>query len=145
MSFRFGNLSIITIFHNPSLRTSKTALALLQKKSRHYKFELDLVQSKTKQFTHEQVNRMVECLGNGSIEEGLGQILIPELPKPSTIKEVQRILDANPAHLRKPLVVDWNRGMAVIADVGARKAMLNDATPPEVLHEFTKGVNPSKK
>lgn len=37
--------------------------------------------------------------------------------KPSTVAEVQEILDRNPGYLRKPLLVDWNQGKALIADV----------------------------
>jgi arsenate reductase-like glutaredoxin family protein len=114
---------MLTIFHNPSLRTSKEALRLLQKASRRYNFEIDLIQTKTRPPTHQQVANIVEYLGNGSIDEGLKHILVPktaegeEIKNPSTVAEVQQILDKNPAYLRKPLIVDWNRGKALIADV----------------------------
>ncbi|KAF9126652.1 hypothetical protein BGW39_006466 [Mortierella sp. 14UC] len=122
MSFRLPKFPMLTIFHNPSLKTSKEALALLQKASRRYNFEIDLIQSKTQPPTHQQVSNIVEYLGNGSIDEGLKQILVPktaegvEVRTPSTVAEVQQILDKNPGYLRKPLIVDWNRGKALIAD-----------------------------
>jgi hypothetical protein len=40
-----------------------------------------------------------------------------EIKNPLTMAEVQQILDKNPIYLRKPLIVDWNRGKALIADV----------------------------
>ncbi|KAF9098856.1 hypothetical protein BGX23_004948 [Mortierella sp. AD031] len=128
MSFRLPKFPMLTIFHNPSLKTSKEALTYLQKASRRYNFEIDLIQSKTQPPTHTQVTNIVEYLGNGSIEDGLAQILIPEVPKPSTVAEVQQILDKNPGYLRKPLIVDWNRGKALIAD------------PPKRVFEIAKDV-----
>lgn len=118
MSFRLPKFPMVTIFHNPSLKTSTEALSLLQKASRRYNFEIDLIQTKTQPPTHQQVANIVEYLGNGSIDEGLKQILVTEVErKPSTVAEVQEILDRNPGYLRKPLLVDWNRGKALIAGV----------------------------
>ncbi|KAG0278684.1 hypothetical protein BGZ96_002280 [Linnemannia gamsii] len=118
MSFRLPKFPMITIFHNPSLKTSTEALTLLQKASRRYNFEIDLIQTKKQPPTHQQIKNIVEYLGNGSIDEGLAQVLVPEAVerKPSTVAEVQEILDRNPGYLRKPLLVDWNRGKALIAD-----------------------------
>ncbi|KAF9910563.1 hypothetical protein EC991_006122 [Linnemannia zychae] len=134
MSFRLPKFPMLTIFHNPSLKTSKEALALLQKLSRRYNFEIDLIQSKTQPPTHQQVANIVEYLGNGSIDVGLKQILVPttaegvDVRTPSTVAEVQQILDRNPDYLRKPLIVDWNRGKALIAD------------PPRRVAEIVKGA-----
>lgn len=110
---------MITIFHNPSLKTSTEALVLLQKASRRYNFEIDLIQTEKQPPTHQQIANIVEYLGNGSIDEGLAQVLVPEAveKKPSTVAEVKEILDRNPGYLRRPLLVDWNRGKALIADV----------------------------
>ncbi|KAF9541006.1 hypothetical protein EC957_003585 [Mortierella hygrophila] len=128
MSFRLPKFPMITIFHNPSLKTSTEALSLLQKASRRYNFEIDLIQTKKQPPTHQQVANIVEYLGNGSIDAGLEQVLVPEVEKkPSTVAEVQEILDKNPGYLRKPLVVDWNRGKALIAD------------PPRRIFELVKG------
>ncbi|KAK3839725.1 MAG: hypothetical protein J3R72DRAFT_386419 [Linnemannia gamsii] len=138
MSFRLPKFPMLTIFHNPSLKTSKEALALLQKASCRYNFEIDLIQSKTQPPTHQQVANIVEYLGNGNIDEGLKHILVKEaevggadaveVRTPSTVAEVQQILDKNPGYLRKPLIVDWNRGKALIAD------------PPRRVFEIVKGA-----
>ncbi|KAF8945606.1 hypothetical protein BGZ47_002319 [Haplosporangium gracile] len=129
MSFRLPRFPMITIFHNPSLKSSTEALSFLQKTSRRYNFEIDLIQTDKQPPTHQQVANIVEYLGNGSIDEGLAQVLVPEVEKkPSTVAEVQEILDRNPRYLRKPLIVDWNRGKALIAD------------PPKRVFELVKGA-----
>lgn len=117
MSFRLPKFPMLTVFHNPSSDVSVQALKLLKAASVKYNFEIDLIQTKTQAPTHQQVSNIVEYLGNGSVEQGCRAILAPEAPKASTVSEVQKILDANPGYLRKPLVVDWNKGKAIIAEV----------------------------
>ncbi|KAF9027990.1 hypothetical protein CPC16_004200 [Podila verticillata] len=116
MSFRLPKFPMLTLFHNPSSDVSVQALKLLKAASVKHNFEIDLIQTKTQAPTHQQVSNIVEYLGNGSVEQGCRAILIPEAPKASTVSEVQKILDANPGYLRKPLVVDWNKGKAIIAE-----------------------------
>ncbi|KAG0203789.1 hypothetical protein BGX28_004069, partial [Mortierella sp. GBA30] len=116
MSFRLPRFPMLTIFHNPSNNVSVEALGLLKKASVRYDFKIDLVQTKTRAPTHQQISNIVEYLGNGSVEKGLQEVLVPEAPKPSTVKEVQKLLDQNPEYLRKPLIVDWNKGKAIVAD-----------------------------
>ncbi|KAF9158126.1 hypothetical protein BGX21_003887 [Mortierella sp. AD011] len=109
-------IPIITIYHNPSLMVSKEALKLLKAASNKYKFKVDLIQARTIPPTPQQILNMVHYLGNGSLNRGITDILVPEAPKASTIEEVQKILSEKPAFLRKPLIVDWSRGKAIIAD-----------------------------
>ncbi|KAF9995978.1 hypothetical protein BGZ80_010359 [Entomortierella chlamydospora] len=109
-------LPIISIYHNPSLVVSKEALKLLKAASNKHKFKVDLIQAKSIPPTPQQILNMVHYLGNGSLKRGITDILVPEAPKASTIEEVQKILSEKPAFLRKPLIVDWSRGKAIIAD-----------------------------
>ncbi|KAF9946490.1 hypothetical protein BGZ72_000284 [Mortierella alpina] len=133
MSFRLPKFPMLTIFHNPSSKISAEALRLLKKASVHQNFKVDLVQTKSQPPTHQQIANIVDYLGNGSITAGAQLILDPEAPvKASTVAEVQKILDANPQYLRKPLIVDWNKGKAIIAD------------PPTKVKEIVQDVGESK-
>ncbi|GJJ77175.1 hypothetical protein EMPS_09534 [Entomortierella parvispora] len=114
MSFRLPKFPMLTLFHNPASEVSNQALKLLRQASVNYKFDIDLIESKTAP-THQQVSNIVEYLGKGSAATGCAKILTPEAPKASTVAEVQKILDANPGYLMKPLVVDWNKGKAIVA------------------------------
>ncbi|KAF9541348.1 hypothetical protein EC957_003126 [Mortierella hygrophila] len=120
MSFRLPKFPLLTLFHNPSSKVSTQALSLLRQASVTHKFDIDLIDSTTAAPTHQQVSSIVEYLGGGAT--GCGQILdtAQGAPKASTVGEVQKILDANPGYLRRPLVVDWNKGKAVIADPASR-------------------------
>ncbi|KAF8923950.1 hypothetical protein EDD21DRAFT_388023 [Dissophora ornata] len=133
MSFRLPKFPMLTIFHNPASKVSVEALRLLKKASVSNKFTVDLVQAKTVPPTHQQVSCMVEYLGSGSIADGAKEILVEQAPKASTVAEVQKILDANPEYLRKPLIVDWNKGKAIIADPPIRvKEMVKDVGESEL-------------
>ncbi|KAF9923246.1 hypothetical protein FBU30_006673 [Linnemannia zychae] len=119
MSFRLPKFPMLTIFHNPASQVSVQALKLLRAASVDHGFNID-VEDPTVKPTHQQVSSIVEYLGNGSIPKGCSQILTSEAPKASTVAEVQKILDANPGYLRRPLVVDWNKGKAIVADPATR-------------------------
>ncbi|KAG0057581.1 hypothetical protein BGZ83_008163 [Gryganskiella cystojenkinii] len=116
MSFRLPKFPMLTLFHNPANDVSNQALKLLRQASVTHNFEIDVVDAKTTPPTHQQVSNIVEFLGKA----GCSQILTPEAPKASTVAEVQKILDANPGFLNKPLVVDWNKGKAIVANPASR-------------------------
>ncbi|KAG0263069.1 hypothetical protein BG011_009362 [Mortierella polycephala] len=105
----------ITIFHNPSCKISIEALKLLKKASNANKFRITLIQAKYIPPTQEEIARMVEWLGEGSIDQGIKEILVPEAPVASTVHEVQKILSEKPMFLKKPLLVNWNESKAIIA------------------------------
>ncbi|KAF9353176.1 hypothetical protein BGX26_009029 [Mortierella sp. AD094] len=126
MSFRLPKFPMLTIFHNPSLKDSKEALKLLKAASVKHKFKVDLIQAKTIPPTPQQILNIVHYLGEGSLDRGITDILVPGAPKASTVEEVQKLLEKNPELLRKPLIVDWNKGRAIIAD------------PPIKVKEFVK-------
>ncbi|KAF9945433.1 hypothetical protein BGZ70_003807 [Mortierella alpina] len=133
MSFRLPRFPMLTIFHNPTSKVSIEALRLLKRASVNHDFKVDLVQTKSEAPTHQQIANIVDYLGNGSIPTGAQLILDPEAPvKASTVAEVQKILDAHPQYLRKPLIVDWNKGKAIIAD------------PPTKVKEIVKDVGESE-
>ncbi|KAG0241912.1 hypothetical protein B0O80DRAFT_501834 [Mortierella sp. GBAus27b] len=132
MSFRLPRFPMLTIFHNPASDVSAQALKLLRQASVKYNFDVDIVDSQTAP-THQQVSNVVSFLGNGSITRGCRDVLVPEAPKASTVAEVQKILDANPGYMMRPLVVDWNKGKAVIA------------VPPSRLNELVKDVGETEK
>ncbi|KAG0322882.1 hypothetical protein BGZ97_003036 [Linnemannia gamsii] len=122
MSFRLPKFPMLTLFHNPASKVSTQALALLRQASVTHKFDIDLIESTTTAPTHQQVSSIVEYLGEGSVAKGCSEILdtAQGAPKASTVAEVRKILDANPGYLRRPLVVDWNKGKAVVADPASR-------------------------
>ncbi|KAG0203833.1 hypothetical protein BGX28_004038 [Mortierella sp. GBA30] len=120
MSFRLPKFPMLTLFHNPASEVSAQALKLLRQASVTHNFEVDLVDPKVTAPTHQQVSNIVEYLGNGSIERGCKEILAKDAPKASTVAEVQKILDANPGYMKRPLVVDWNKGKAVVAEPASR-------------------------
>jgi len=117
MALRIPKTPWITIFHNPSLQTSKEALKLLQKLSISKKFKIDLIQDKKNPPTRPQIEKMVHLLAPGDIPKGCKLILIEDAPKATTVEEVQTILEKTPWFLKKPLVVDWINGKAVVAEV----------------------------
>ncbi|KAG0303455.1 hypothetical protein BGZ98_006646 [Dissophora globulifera] len=131
MSFRLPKFPMLTVFHNPASDVSTQALKLIRQASINYQFDVDVV-DKAASPTHTQVSNIVQYLGNGSTEKGCKEILIPEAPKASTVAEVQKILDANPGYLMKPLVVDWNKGKAIVA------------VPPARISEIVKDVGESE-
>ncbi|KAG0008515.1 hypothetical protein BGZ80_003355, partial [Entomortierella chlamydospora] len=114
MSFRLPRFPMLTVFHNPSNETSNQALKLIRQASVNYHFDVDIIDPKVKP-THQQVSNIIEFLGKGSEAKGVSDILTADAPKASTIAEVQKILDANPGYMKRPLVVDWNKGKAIIA------------------------------
>ncbi|KAG0206754.1 hypothetical protein BGX33_007222 [Mortierella sp. NVP41] len=120
MSFRLPKFPMLTLFHNPASEVSSQALKLLRAASVTHRFDIDLIESTATPPTHQQVSNIVEYLGKGSVVKGCGEILSSEGPKASTVSEVQKILDKNPGYLRRPLVVDWNKGKAIVADPASR-------------------------
>ncbi|KAF9425045.1 hypothetical protein BGZ76_003443 [Entomortierella beljakovae] len=127
MSFRLPKFPMLTLFHNPASETSAQALKLLRQASVNYKFDIDIVDAATKP-THQQVSSIVQFLGKGSESQGCDDILTTEAPKASTVAEVQKILDANPGYMKRPLIVDWNKGKALVAE------------PPSRVYEIAKDV-----
>ncbi|KAF9577561.1 hypothetical protein BGW38_007145 [Lunasporangiospora selenospora] len=116
MSFRLPRFPMLTIFHNPKSEVSSQALKLLVQASAKYEFKVDVIDKPTPPPTHQQVSSIVEFLGKGSVDQGCREILTTDAPKASTVAEVQKILDQNPGYMRKPLIVDWNKGKAIVAD-----------------------------
>lgn len=117
---------MLTIFHNPSLKDSKEALRLLKRAATIHKFQVDLIQDKYNPPTPSQIEYMIKFLGQGDIPRGCDFILKEEAtatlktnqtPKPTTVEEVQKLLRDNPEFLKKPIIVDWNKGFAIVADV----------------------------
>ncbi|KAF9109486.1 hypothetical protein BGX27_007564 [Mortierella sp. AM989] len=132
MSFRLPKFPLLTIFHNPTSETSSQALKLLRQASVNYQFDIDIVDAKTKP-THQQVSNIISYLGKGSDAKGCSEILTTDAPKASTVAEVQKILDANPGYMKRPLVVDWNKGKAIVA------------VPPSKVSEIVKDVGETEK
>ncbi|KAF9174267.1 hypothetical protein BGX21_000359 [Mortierella sp. AD011] len=132
MSFRLPRFPMLTVFHNPSSETSSQALKLIRQASVSYQFNVDVIDPKVKP-THQQVSNIIEYLGKGSEAKGISDILTADAPKASTVAEVQKILDANPGYMKRPLVVDWNKGKAIIA------------VPPSKVSEIVKDVGETEK
>ncbi|KAF9360728.1 hypothetical protein BGX26_008011 [Mortierella sp. AD094] len=131
MSFRLPKFPMLTLFHNPASDTSNQALKLLRQASVSYQFDVDIIDSAKP--THQQVSNIIEYLGKGSEAKGITDILTTDAPKVSTVAEVQKILDANPGYMKRPLIVDWNKGKAIIA------------VPPSKVSEIVKDVGETEK
>ncbi|KAF8981894.1 hypothetical protein BGZ46_002135 [Entomortierella lignicola] len=127
MSFRLPKFPMLTIFHNPSSEISSQALKLLRQASVNYQFDIDILDLKTKP-THQQVSNIIDYLGKGSVSKGCSAILTEDAPRGSTVAEVQKILDANPNYMKRPLIVDWNKGKAIVA------------VPPSTVSQIVKDV-----
>ncbi|KAI1314345.1 hypothetical protein EDD11_002286 [Mortierella claussenii] len=105
-----SRVPFLTLFHNPSDKESVEVLRQLQRVALHYKFAIDLVQSKNFPPPPQQIECLVHYLG----EDGLNKILIPTAPRVSTLEEVQKLLQERPSYMKKPLLVDWAQCTAVI-------------------------------
>ncbi|KAG0231539.1 hypothetical protein BGW42_000184 [Actinomortierella wolfii] len=125
---------MLTIFHNPGSNVSKKALQLLRKASVEEDFEVDIVESNTPP-THQQVSNIVEFLAKTekiSLPQSCQRVLTSGSPSVSTVGEVQKLLDKNPDLFVKPLIVDWNKGKAIIP------------IPPERVSQIVKNVGESE-
>lgn len=110
-------LPMITLYHNPKSAVSREALRLLKHAALTQRFRIDLSQSITVPPTGDQVDALCKYLGRGDPDRGARVILVPEAPFAKTSERAFEILSENPAYLKKPLVVDWLKGRAVVADV----------------------------
>ncbi|KAG0297423.1 hypothetical protein BGZ98_000607 [Dissophora globulifera] len=127
-------LPLLTIFHNPSNKFSVEALRLLKKASASHLnlFRIQLIQAKTIPPSKEQIVAATTFLGNGNVEDGLSMLLVAEAPPVKTIEEAQEVLKLKPEFLRKPLIIDWARSRAIVAD------------PPQVVKTFVDGAGVPK-
>ncbi|GJJ72108.1 hypothetical protein EMPS_04465 [Entomortierella parvispora] len=119
MHIRIRKIPSITIFHDPTLTASKHALKILKHVSNLKKYNVDLIQDKKNPPEPEIIARIVHLLAPGDIPTGCKLILTEDAPKASTVEEVQAILARNPLLFKKPLLVDWAQGKAIIGEVSA--------------------------
>ncbi|KAG0256854.1 hypothetical protein DFQ27_005444 [Actinomortierella ambigua] len=117
MSFRLPRtVPLLTIFHNPANSASKQALQLLKKASVEHDFKVDVVDASAAP-THQQVSNIVEFLAKTekiSVPQSCQRILTSGAPSVSTVGQVQKLLDKDPKLFVTPLIVDWNKGKAII-------------------------------
>ncbi|KAF9971568.1 hypothetical protein BGZ73_005487 [Actinomortierella ambigua] len=135
MSFRMPRtMPMLTIFHNPASSVSKQALQLLRKASVQHDFQVDVVEADAAP-THQQVSNIVEFLAKTekiSVPQSCQRLLTPGAPSVSTVGQVQKLLDKDPKLFVKPLIVDWNKGKAIIP------------IPPELVSQIVENVGQSE-
>ncbi|KAG9294750.1 hypothetical protein G9A89_008229 [Geosiphon pyriformis] len=149
MSFRMPRLiPIISILHNSRCLTSNQALQLLQSARGKAKdrFNIDIIDDQKQPVTQDQISIILENLGIGKdfgkllrLDEGKvskfedkietdqneGEIFVKN---PRTEEEFFQLVEKNPMKLQRPIVVDWDKGKAIIA------------RPPEKVNEFLKDL-----
>ncbi|KAI8366621.1 uncharacterized protein BYT42DRAFT_587225 [Radiomyces spectabilis] len=113
MSFRPPrSLPVLSIFHSPQCSKSRAALALMQSRQKKANgddyYRLDVVDN----FTKDQLRQVVQYL---SQEVPPKDILRPEAQGQSIdTSTIVEILKSKPDMLERPIVVDWERGKAVL-------------------------------
>ncbi|KAI9020755.1 hypothetical protein CLU79DRAFT_755351 [Phycomyces nitens] len=112
MSFRPPKtLPILSIFHNPSSKTSQNALWLLQAKQKRPSgeevYRIDVQDNIQEPLTPSQLSQIAEYLGNG--KPNWEPMVLGEQSF-----DAKQLLRDQPSLLKRPLVVDWNQGKAAV-------------------------------
>ncbi|RIB10443.1 hypothetical protein C2G38_1979798 [Gigaspora rosea] len=139
MSFRMPfTQPIVTLIYNPSCSKSNVALSILHEalKKQPGIFKLDVLDYQKQPPTKDQLSNIVQYLG---IEHDLNRILrddtstvaseegIQETMKTAhNVNELTEVIKQQPLKLQRPILVDWDKGKAIIA------------RPPEKTKEFLK-------
>ncbi|RKP15506.1 hypothetical protein BJ684DRAFT_14262 [Piptocephalis cylindrospora] len=127
----------LTIFHSARNPTSRAALSMLQRmgpKAEPTPFDVDVVgdseEGASKTGTTATPTQLRSLIGYLGFSKEPYRILVPEAPKvpDSGVNEVVSLLKRQPKWLITPIVVDWAKGKAVIAD------------PPEKAIPLTRNV-----
>ncbi|CAG8497186.1 14131_t:CDS:1 [Cetraspora pellucida] len=139
MSFRMPFAQpIITLIYNPSCSKSNLALSILQEALTKQPdvFKLDILDYQKQPPTKDQLKNIVQYLG---VEHDLNKLLrdntsistngedTQETVKTAlSVSELSEVIKQQPSRLQRPILVDWNKGKAIIA------------RPPEKVEEFLK-------
>ncbi|KAF9586286.1 hypothetical protein BGW38_007417 [Lunasporangiospora selenospora] len=108
----------ITFFHNPRCSTSRNAAKLLETAAesgpKKGAFQIDTIEYLKEPLTKEQVKEILSFLDAERKPEVFSNFLRKDAPAAQSIEQVQEIIASDPAHMQRPLVVDWSAGKAVI-------------------------------
>ncbi|KAF9426960.1 hypothetical protein BGZ94_005731 [Podila epigama] len=106
----------ITFFHNPKCSTSRNAAKLLESEAaaKSNAFSIETIEYLKNPLTRDQVKHILGFLDSEHHPEVYTTFLRKDAPQASSVKDVQDILENDPALLQRPLVVDWDRKKAVI-------------------------------
>ncbi|KAI8363795.1 hypothetical protein EDC96DRAFT_444592 [Choanephora cucurbitarum] len=112
MSFRPPrSLPILTLFHNYQSEKSKAALAFLQNKQKNARgddvYRIDII-GQNEAPTDTQLNQVASFLGTNAWKE-----MVQEQDVQS-VQDALHLIRANPSLLRRPIVVDWEKGKAAM-------------------------------
>jgi arsenate reductase-like glutaredoxin family protein len=127
MSFRLHVAQpILTLIYNPVCNKCNKTLSILHKALEQQPgiFNLDVLDYQKTPLTRDQLRSIVQYL---SIENDLGKILRNEdgtvnegdtatkIEQPKSIQELANIVKEQPIRLQRPILVDWDKGRAIIA------------------------------
>ncbi|KAI8368947.1 hypothetical protein BD560DRAFT_398171 [Blakeslea trispora] len=112
MSFRPPrSLPILTLFHNYQSEKSKAALALLQNKQKNARgddvYRIDIV-GQNEAPTDTQLGQVASFLGTQNAWKDMIQEDV------QSAQDALHVVQSNPGLLRRPIVVDWEKGKAAI-------------------------------
>ncbi|RGB30236.1 hypothetical protein C1646_765622 [Rhizophagus diaphanus] len=145
MSFRINMVQpILTLIYNPACNKSNKALSILHKTLEQQPgiFNLDILDYQKTPLTRDQLRNIVQYL---NIENDLNKILRNEdgtvkegnettkIEQPKSIQELTNIVKEQPIRLQRPILVDWDKGKAIIA------------RPAEKVDEFLKELGYTKE
>ncbi|RIA80735.1 hypothetical protein C1645_761400 [Glomus cerebriforme] len=121
MSFRLNiALPILTLIYNPACNKCNKTLSILHKVLEQHPdaFKLDILDYQKQPPTKDQLRNIVQYL---NIENDLNKILrnedgtVKEGTGPSSIQELTNLVKEDPIKLQRPILVDWDKGKAIIA------------------------------
>ena len=124
MSFRLNIAQpILTLLYNPACNKCNQALSILHKALEQQPgvFNLDILDYQKRPPTKDQLQNIVQYL---NAENDLNKILRDEdgtakegdtMQGPKSIQELANIIKEQPIRLQRPILIDWDKGRAIIA------------------------------
>ncbi|KAJ2961043.1 hypothetical protein NQZ79_g3673 [Umbelopsis isabellina] len=108
MSFRPPRTRpILSIFHNPKCSKSRAALQLLNSHT-DPPYQVDVIDYLSDPPTPDQLRQVSNYLGT------VQGMLRSDAPKVDTVGQLIELVKKDPAVLERPVVIDWEKGKAVI-------------------------------
>ncbi|KAF7727989.1 hypothetical protein EC973_006754 [Apophysomyces ossiformis] len=119
MSFRPPKtLPILSIFHNAQCSKSRAALQLLLDKQKRPNeddaYKVDVVDYQQTPPTSDQLRQVAQYLEGNSVPAWRRMIRSEAQDKVHNWQEAQKLLLEQPALLERPIVVDWEKGLAAL-------------------------------
>ncbi|KAG2204050.1 hypothetical protein INT47_007044 [Mucor saturninus] len=106
----------LTVFHNPTCTKSKRSVSCLETNKASY--DLEVIQYQVNTPSNETLSILSDYLGltqKPESEAPWNYLLRPEAQgKAQSFEEAYRLIQADPALLERPFVIDWDRKLAVL-------------------------------